>query len=665
MAIHRPYDRPMFANGSVMTNGFSLNLAEGQIGVFDMGRVTTKGIVAVDSFIGADKEESHYEIKLGNGMKASRTNFTDSFSTFPFKLQDVVSLKVSVPKKTDISVDELVIGYDGINDETSLKLYKGENKELYIEFSGKLLEFLGVPDGVLGVHVPLLQDNATYKCKESCKDSECTCEEVDFLPVLNYAIEYINNYSFRGGIKISDFAEVSPIISHPDIKKGGEFVQVRYVLTVEDTGDSEALSSVQSFYGDNKIVRTSRNGNSSIYEVIYKGEDKGEVPAKPVDYTTSLPSIIKDCKSCPKGYSKVSGGFVYSVIMEDGGVNKATVVESLANAVAGTAVKAKGQDFGKGSYTVILSDKLSASDRKAFVADNPTAVVKFVEGVSDICIKKQVTSYSWVEAGRCTFDEQAYKIVLADTKCGESRLDELQEAYPDLDIVETGKKGGCNREYCTTVRTNVVCDECDPMYVDVFSSEKPASYDGAKWVKDEVAIDGKKGKYGIRIKGKVLKVATGECLRDQIGFVEDSVEIRATGGYVLDTDWSTGSRFVDSPFHVYYRSQYEPRTHVYGRMLQEEKASRAFFTGRSFDYDYVGRIFTGTESNIYDLNAQYADYALTLRRRVFSQALSKTNEEYITYHIIVPVGKHQAIEEVLNSLAAANHISGVKALPTA
>ena len=64
MAIHKPWDRPFYLlGGSVMKNGFSLNLAEGQFGIFNMSKQTPKGAVAVESFKGYGKDNL-FELRL-------------------------------------------------------------------------------------------------------------------------------------------------------------------------------------------------------------------------------------------------------------------------------------------------------------------------------------------------------------------------------------------------------------------------------------------------------------------------------------------------------------------------------------------------------------------------------------------------------------------------
>ena len=167
--------------------------------------------------------------------------------------------------------------------------------------------------------------------------------------------------------------------------------------------------------------------------------------------------------------------------------------------------------------------------------------------------------------------------------------------------------------------------------------------------------DAGSSKFGLKLKGKIFKVVAGEDFRDTIHYVEDSVMLRAGGGYITDFNWSTSyGRVEDRPFKVNYITKYEPRTHVGGYLLDDEARSKTFFTGRMFNHDYLGRVLSGNESGITNLEAQYIFYAVTIKRTVFAQGLSSQVTEFVTYHIAVESGKETALETLLTSLGGAN-----------
>lgn len=662
MAIHKPWDRPfILLGGSVMKNGFSLNLAEGQFGIFNTSKQTPRGSVAVEAFDGYGRD-TMFEFKLGDSSPGGRSLSDKNRSSFPFHLKDVLDVKVSVPQRKDQAVDEVIIGYNGINPDTAIRLNPGDEKELYIELSGKALEYIGAPEGILTLTVPL---SAPTKLMDECSGVVDNCGGVDMLPIINAAVEYIRNYDVMG-VPFTEFAEVSPVIELPGVVRTGTNTSKLFTLTVCDTGDAGALALVQQQYPDLQVIRTERKWPISTYQVAKLGTT--DVPATaPVDYIQTLPSIMKDCADCPDGYIELEGGYLYAVSLEDDGVDRTSAIEDLINAVADTAKKANGQNFGVGFYTVVLSEKLEDADLATFMTANPTAIVEYVNEVKAICANDDQVTASWVLGDTVTASTQAYIIELPDNECGETRLAELQVNYPNLVITETGVVGGCQRQYATTVPTNFLGTECDEIFVDTFRSEAPESFDGYKWRPNFAEVDGSTGLYGIKLKGKKFKLASGECLRDKIGYTEDSVRIQVSGGYIRD--FNLGVNFlrniVDKPFAVTYLSKWKPRTHLAGNMMYEEREATAYFKGMHIDYNYMGRILTGNESHLIDLDAQMADYAITVLRKNFSQGLSSVKEEYITYHIRVEVGRHQDVEDLVNALAAGAGLPGVQAFGNA
>jgi hypothetical protein len=768
MAIHKPWDRPFFVlGGSVMKNGFSLNLAEGQFGIFDVTKQTQRGSVAVESFKGGPinqfpRGEASYELKLGHNGPGSipgvRSVSDKKYSSFPFHIKDVLDVRVSVPKRKDQSVDELIIGYNGIDPTTSIQLIPGDEKELYVELSGKALEYIGAPEGILGLTVPL---SAPALLPDQCSPVQDLCAPVDMLPIILGAVDYIRDYDVMG-VPFETFADVTPIIELSGLTRTGTTTSTLFTLQVCDTGDAGALALVQQQYGDLQVIRVSRKGPISTYQVAKTGTTTTPATA-PAAFTQTIPSIMKGCESCPAGYTELPGGLLYAVALEDDGVDKTSVIQALPGAVAGTAKKADGQEFGVGFYTVVTDNALTDAEITTFMTANPTAIVEFVNDILPICENGTVTTATWATGSTVTASTQSYTIDLPDNECGQSRLAELQVAFPNLvitladstkstrTVTLTGTSGtanivvggvnylatfatnltttannfvsthgaaintatgatvtasngvitftdttvgfptlsvanvttnlagtvgtitaipvtgGCQRRYRTVVPTNFLGTECSEIFVDLYRSEAPASFDGHKWKEDFTQVSGVGGFYGIRLKGKKFKLASGECLRDMIGYTEDSVKIQASGGYIRD--FNLGVNFArnikDTPFNVEYLTQWKPRTHVLGNMLDEEKVSRAFFSGMHIDYNYMGRILTGNESNILDLDAQFVDYAITIRRRNFSQGLSSVKDEYIDYHINVELGRHQDVEDLVNALAAGAGLPGVQAFGNA
>lgn len=662
MGLHKPFDRSFYLiGGATMTSGNSLNLAKGQFGIFDVQSTSIKGAKAVSSFNGQSKLKT-YELRLGKtDLPVTRSQNNKSFSSFPFKLENVLDLQVSVPETTEQKVDEVVIGYDGIDDSTAITFKEGDLKKINLELKGEPIGLLGYPNGV---NIPV------YMEVDNCDNGNCSdcdeCADANCAPIIEQAIETLRNHQLRGGTLVTDYVDITPVKECENEPVEELIGYTFYTLNVCDTGDETALSLVQAQFPDLKVVRTARNGATSTYEILQPTADLA-----PADFVQVPASVLGDCDGCPDGFSEVEGGILYAVTIEDEGVDESAAIEGdFANAVKAGVSKLSAQIDGRGYYLVVATAELSDSEFDALVTALPTITVDLIGETSSICDPESSTSVSWVAGDECNVTTRSYTIDLPDTECGEDRLAELQAAFPTLDIsiavVDPEAEpvvnitGGCKTRYITTVETNMVCEECDPIFEDYFVAEAPASYDLAEW-KPVVSEDTSTNcKCGIRFKGKVLEVHPDECLRDELGFVDSSVQIRVSGGYVTEVREGIGE-IVDEPFNVEYKSRWKRRTHLGGNLWNDEDRNRVFFTGEARHYDdLVARMFKGEESHI-EADKQYVDYALTLRRTHYSQSFSGIENETVTYHILVEVGRHQAVEELLNTLATSAGVSPVQA----
>ena len=449
--------------------------------------------------------------------------------------------------------------------------------------------------------------------------------------------------------------EISPIRSCAPVEV--ETTDTFYSLTLCDTGDDSALSLVRQQYTGVRVERTKRVGAISTYELL-----QPTVATAPAAFRQTLASIIKGCEDCPAGYTATPEGFFYVITLEDAGVDKTSVIEGLPNFVTGTAAKADGQVAGQGFYTVVLSKKLTKAQINTFVDTNDTATVDYVATVEAICTNATITTTAWVVGSTLTLSKRDFYIDLPDTDCNglSNRLAELQSAYPTLTVELEGTTGGCQTRYKTSVKTNRRGEVCDPIFLDSYSAEAPLSYDNRMWKAVEVPSNATDCLCGFKVKGKLLQIMPTEAVIDEIAYVEDSVKIRIAGGWISDIREGIGS-IEDTPFHVEQKTYASKRTHMGYALRNFEKQSRTHFSGDvNNSRGNVEKFIRGVQSNL-NYEAQYVDYSLLLRRYGFSQGMSGTSSAFTTFHFQVEVGRHNAIEAILNSLAAQAGKNGVKA----
>lgn len=271
---------------------------------------------------------------------------------------------------------------------------------------------------------------------------------------------------------------------------------------------------------------------------------------------------------------------------------------------------------------------------------------------------------SWTVKEVGTAVTEKYTIRLADKNGTDSRLADLQAAYPDLTITETAvDKNLCQREYETTTASNVVFEECDPAFRDLFETEAPETFDFVDWDVEEKVWDAT-AKMGIRIKGKDFTLSpNGEALRHQFPYYNSSLRIEVAGGYPIDVNESFAHyKGGVMPIKLVTRAQ-EP-SNLGADLMDWETRGNAYFTnGNDPKHDNLfARSVYGRESNLDELT-QYVTYAVKIGRTKFSQGFNGTQSENFTYHIVAPKGKHQDIEALLNSLATKVGIPTVEAYP--
>lgn len=757
MGLNKAFDRSFFLiGGNVKTSGGSINLAKGEFAAVNLSQTTQNGVSIVSSFAGVPKDKKDFALRVGiEDKKPNRSYSNKSQSTMPFSLNDVVDLKVSAPTQTEQSVDEVVLGWDGITPGSEFKFQKGDAYfRLFLELKGDAIGYRGGKENMeqIAINVEVPECDPFNNC-EACDE----CESVDCKAIVTEAIERLRRKQLTGGHLVEEFIDITPVFDCDNAATAALVPYVYYTLEVCDTGTDAAKALVEAQY-DAPVIRIDRRGSTSTYQILLPGSE-----GTPADYEQSIASLIKDCEDCPAGYVEVPGGYLYAITLEDDGTDQTAFIEAELPVVIGTAIKS-GNDNGVGFYTAVSNSALTQLQINAFIvaANDPAnalgePTVELVGIVSDICTNSTVTPIGWVVGETCNAVEEEWSIILPDNKCGEDRLAELNGAYQNLNIVIadsdsstreltlTGTSGtanvnvdgvnylatfntsltqtaddfvtthatalaaagvtvtaalgvltfsglttvidaitilnasgdlagtlaasvaiperaGCQTKYITSVLSNIVCDECDPIYLDFYVTEAPESYDEIEWVEEDNSDTAPSGncKCGIRFKAKSFIIDSDESLRDITGFVETSTQIRVAAGYPEEIREGIGI----IPKGVYegkYLSRWVPRTHLAGNLRNMESEGRMYFQGLPYRKDYLGRLLRGETSNMEDQIAQYIQYTVTVQNGTYSQGFARRHSDNINYHFFVEVGRQNDLENILNDLAANAGVSPVAA----
>jgi len=232
-----------------------------------------------------------------------------------------------------------------------------------------------------------------------------------------------------------------------------------------------------------------------------------------------------------------------------------------------------------------------------------------------------------------------------------------------LGTLTTDASVGCQHRYVTSVISNLIGAECDAIYKNAYITSAPSAYFNIDWTKisNDATIEGSGNcKAGIRFKSKVFVLDGDEALRDTVGFVETSTQIQAAAGFPDEIREGIG-HIPTGGFQGKYLSRQQHRTHLAGNLRAKEAESKAYFRNTTNDKGYLGRILRGETSNLQDSLVQYIQYKLKISSFNHSQGFAGRINNDINYNIFVEVGKHNEVEDLLNSLAANAGVEGVQA----
>lgn len=423
-AQHRDF---FVLDGKTLTSGGSLNVTNGVLAIVDndSSTITQNGRKVVSSFSGLSKNKD-FQILLGKiDSPVTRSTTNKPYESLPFKLSEVVDLKVVVPQTKGIKVDDFTIGFNG-KAGTELTLKQHSASTIQVELSGAGMEHLGYNSGkyvaVVNLTSPYLDENGNPTGEDAKTMQE----------IVENAVAEFNRMTLLGGAPITDYVEAIPVNSENEALLGTTDYSF-YSLTLVDNGDQTALARVQAQYPTYKVVKTDRIGDEqSVYTIIAPSGTSLSA------YVKSLSQLLKGCETCPAGYTELAAGVVYSITIEDDGADVTTSIDDVPGFVTGTVVKIGTSQNGVGTYTVVTDNALTEAEIASFKAANAlksTAVFDLAGDVKALCENNTTTTTAWATGSTCSAKSDFYRITVADDECGTSILAKLQAAYPELTIV--------------------------------------------------------------------------------------------------------------------------------------------------------------------------------------------------------------------------------------
>jgi hypothetical protein len=575
-------------------------------------------------------------------------------------LSEVVDLKVFAPKSVGVKVDDFIVGFNGI-DGTELTLKNTSSSVIELTLCGEPMLQLGYKTGEVTVAVTL---QAPYV------DSDGNVLEGEFATMqerVEYAVKEFQRMTLLGGAPITDYVDIIAVNSENGALSGTAYTFRS--LTVTDAGDSNAFARVQAQYPTYKVVKTDRIGDEkSVYTVL--------VPSATVlaDFEITSAGSVKTCEDCPSGFTATDAGFVYHITVEDDGADLSTTVDNIAGYVSGS-ISRKGNVDGVGIYTLVTEEAVTDAEIATFKASTAvlgTSVVTFVGEVSAICTvvgesgfpDAVVDEIAWVLGNTCYATTKTFELTVADDDCGNARLAEIQSAYPNLTIAvkldedDVPVNNLCQTTYTTTIATNIVCEECSNEFRDLFTVEAPGNFGQTAWTLVTANAFNEDAKMGIRFRGKEFKMIGSEYFRDDMPMYWTSTKLKVAGGQPTFVAESWNNQ--DKPYEITVLSIAADPEAFGAQLWQTEDESRFYFDGLPrFEGNNYAKWLWGQETKLKG-DAQYIDYQLTVNPIKGYQYTPHASEQ-ITYRIIVEVGRHTAVESLLNAIAVGAGIPTVQA----
>lgn len=656
--LNRPQEILFVTNeGSVQKDGFSATLGKGQFGIVDKGASKSALGEKVTTTLPTTPKDRLFELALGaSDLKPNRSQTNKSWRSLPFKLSDVVEIKVKTPVGKG-SVDEVLIGYDGINTDTALVFENGDNETLDITLKGDALGMLGYKDGKVTVKLHLRAPN----------EGAFTMQQI-----VEEGVELLKKMTLIGGVPITNYVDITPINSTQTALTGTNYSF--FYLAVNDEGRESDKGAVQAQYPSYKVERKSWKDGLSTYSIL--------APSATVlaDYEVTLTDILKYCEACPDGFTASTDGKLcvndgvpveiawiegetgvvladtYEIQLADDecGQNKLTELQvaypSLTIAVKGTSSRTVTLTGTSGTANIAIA---GTNYLATFATDLTTTANNFVTAHAT----------NILTATGATVTALAGVITITDTNLGfptvtiTNATTNLAGTVGALTAVTT-TEGRCQTVYTTTVLSNPVFEECDPILLDLYTTEAPSAYNFTHWTK-ATKVYNEDALMGIRIKGKFNIFAGAEEYRFDIPNIYDSTRISVSSEVgMVNESYKQGrvGRFAVKMLTV------ASKPDSLGMDLRDlENRARIHYTMSPVHEDNnIARYLLGEES-LLKPTAQYVTYNIWIRTSKIAGMFSKeevTNQKYI---IAAEVGRHLGVEDVVNALATASGVPVVEA----
>lgn len=446
-----------------------------------------------------------------------------------------------------------------------------------------------------------------------------------------------------------------------------------YYVTINDDG-ADVSTTVDNLPGfvTGTVNKVKGVNNIGYYTVVVNDElTQGEIDTFVTANPTATVDLLGDVKSVCENtstttYSWVAGDVcyttseVYTIQLPDTdcGASRLSELQSYYSDL--TVVE--GDATGKATQTITLTGTSGTANISiggvnylaTFDTDLTTTATNFVSThAATILTATGATITSNAAVITINDDNLEFPSVSITNVSGD-----LAGTVGSKTLIAPANEGGCQRIYSTTVVTDLSCEDCDPIYHQIFTSEAPYDFEFSSWELYKASGDSN-ALMGIRIEALPFILAGDEATIDEIPFYETSASIEVAGGYLTDVNESFNK--FEKIFNVKLIERKQDRDHLGYNFRIMEDMSKVYFDGEP---RHVGNNFAKVilgEDSLLKPRAQYVDYAITIRDDKYAQANSGRQDTAITYHVLAEVGYHTDVENMVNKIAVAANLDPVQA----
>lgn len=422
----------------------------------------------------------------------------------PIKGKKILSWSGRAAKRGQTQI--VAVGYDGFDQTKTISAQCEEHKTVFLKLSGGPIDQGFHTDGRGLVRQYSIFSGCCDDCGNDCAATNAEAMADDLVNQINtdpiLSLGSATNSPYTQNSFTNRLVRAKKIVAAAAPAPASTCQQ--YLLQVCDNGDDVSLGAVQAQYpsGNTTVSRIDRVGSTSTYQLI----QATGVPAPPAFNNSGLP-IINDCATCPVGYTLTTGLYATKIVRADAGNAAAlTTLKSdygILNASGETAVRIIYQ-YGSSTYIVLNTAPITVPVGTDFI-ESLGGVLR------NTCVITSPSTIAWTLGQLLNKFNKTYTITLEDSICGVSRLTNLQNAYPDLVIVDNGPGvgGACVHNFSTVVSSNCVPPGC-PVDAPIFIA--PDAYLGISWTAVPVAETNTI--VGVTIESAYVDLIASECAFD-------------------------------------------------------------------------------------------------------------------------------------------------------